>query len=170
MIVPIHLKNSNSIEYVITINKLPTLFFKQKVAIVTNSTVANLHLKGVLKKIKADSLTVVMVPDGEKFKTLNTVVNILDNLFKKELDRKSLLVAFGGGVIGDMTGFVASIYQRGIEFIQIPTTLLSQVDASVGGKTGVNNRFGKNLIGTFYQPKAVYIDIDFLAITPSTGA
>jgi 3-dehydroquinate synthase len=167
MIVPIHLKNSNSIEYVITINKLPTLFFKQKVAIVTNSTVANLHLKGVLKKIKADSLTVVMVPDGEKFKTLNTVVNILDNLFKKELDRKSLLVAFGGGVIGDMTGFVASIYQRGIEFIQIPTTLLSQVDASVGGKTGVNNRFGKNLIGTFYQPKAVYIDIDFLDTLPN---
>ncbi len=90
----------------------------------------------------------------------------LDELFKNKLDRKSLVVAFGGGVVGDISGFCASIYQRGVDFIQIPTTLLAQVDSSVGGKTGVNNRFGKNLIGSFYQPKAVYIDIDFLETLP----
>ena len=83
------------------------------------------------------------------------------------MDRKSLLIAFGGGVIGDMTGFTASLYQRGIDFIQVPTTLLSQVDASVGGKTGVNNKYGKNLIGAFYQPKAVYIDPAFLKTLPA---
>ncbi len=82
------------------------------------------------------------------------------------MDRKSLVVAFGGGVVGDISGFCVSIYQRGVDFIQIPTTLLAQVDSSVGGKTGVNNRFGKNLIGSFYQPKAVYIDIDFLETLP----
>ena len=107
-----------------------------------------------------------MVPDGEEYKILQTVENILNKLFEYKFDRKSLLIAFGGGVIGDMTGFTASLYQRGIDFIQIPTTLLAQVDASVGGKTGVNNKFGKNLIGAFYQPKAVYIDPSFLDTLP----
>lgn len=97
---------------------------------------------------------------------MQTLEQILESCFLAKLDRKSLLVAFGGGVIGDMTGFAASIYQRGIDFIQIPTTLLSQVDASVGGKTGINNRFGKNLIGSFHQPKAVYIDSSFLKTLP----
>jgi len=109
---------------------------------------------------------VVTIPDGEKYKTLETVENILNECFEHKLDRKSLLIAFGGGVIGDMTGFTASLYQRGIDFIQVPTTLLSQVDASVGGKTGVNNKYGKNLIGAFYQPKAVYIDPEFLKTLP----
>jgi 3-dehydroquinate synthase len=167
MTVPIHLENSNSIEYVIRIDKLPNLHFNSKVAIITNPTVAKLHLEKLLSKIKSKDLSIVTIPDGEEYKNLNTIVNILDNLFEKKLDRKSLLIAFGGGVIGDMTGFTASIYQRGIDFIQIPTTLLSQVDASVGGKTGVNNRFGKNLIGTFYQPQAVYIDTDFLKTLPT---
>jgi 3-dehydroquinate synthase len=90
----------------------------------------------------------------------------LDNLFNHKLDRKSMLIALGGGVIGDMTGFIASLYQRGIDFIQIPTTLLAQVDSSVGGKTGVNNKFGKNLIGAFHQPKTVYIDPHFLSTLP----
>ena len=161
MIVPIHLENSATIEYNVTIDRLPRLSFDTKVAIVTNPTVSKLHLDKLLAQIDCKDLSVVTIPDGEKYKNLDTVVDILDELFNKKLDRKSQLIAFGGGVIGDMTGFTASLYQRGISFIQIPTTLLSQVDASVGGKTGVNNRFGKNLIGAFYQPKAVYIDIDF---------
>ena len=108
-------------------------------------------------------LNVVTIPDGEAYKTLETVENILNECFEHKLDRKSLLIAFGGGVIGDMTGFTASLYQRGIDFIQIPTTLLcSGRCISVGGKTGVNNKYGKNLIGAFYQPKAVYIDPAFL--------
>ncbi len=166
MIVPIHLENNTIIEYAVTIDKLPELSFDTKVAIVTNPTVSNLHLNKLLSKIKANDLTIVTIPDGEEYKNLDTIVNILDKLFEKKLDRKSLLIAFGGGVIGDMTGFTASIYQRGINFIQIPTTLLAQVDASVGGKTGVNNRFGKNLLGAFYQPKAVYIDTSFLDTLP----
>jgi 3-dehydroquinate synthase len=109
---------------------------------------------------------VITIPDGEEYKKLETVESILNALFEHKFDRKSLLIAFGGGVIGDMTGFTASLYQRGIDFIQIPTTLLSQVDASVGGKTGVNNKYGKNLIGAFYQPKAVYIDPAFLETLP----
>ncbi|MDO8454041.1 MAG: 3-dehydroquinate synthase, partial [Sulfurimonas sp.] len=91
---------------------------------------------------------------------------ILESLFNHRFNRKSMLIAFGGGVIGDMTGYAASIYQRGIDFIQIPTTLLSQVDASVGGKTGMNNSFGKNLVGAFHQPKSVYIDPYFLTTLP----
>ncbi|NOZ91617.1 MAG: 3-dehydroquinate synthase [Epsilonproteobacteria bacterium] len=167
MIVPIHLENSGAVEYDITIDKLPKLSFDTKVAVVTNPTVSSLHLDKLLEQISATELHVVTVPDGEEYKNLDTVVDILDELFTHKLDRKSILIAFGGGVIGDMTGFTASMYQRGIGFVQIPTTLLSQVDASVGGKTGVNNRFGKNLIGAFYQPKAVYIDTDFLDTLPS---
>jgi 3-dehydroquinate synthase len=97
---------------------------------------------------------------------METVLSILDRLFEVRFDRSSLLIALGGGVIGDMTGFAASLYQRGIGFVQMPTTLLSQVDASVGGKTGVNNRWGKNLVGAFYQPEAVYIDPAFLETLP----
>ncbi|NEW60655.1 3-dehydroquinate synthase [Sulfurovum sp. bin170] len=166
MIIPIQLENSGTVEYAVTIDRLPKLSFDTKVAIVTNPTVSALHLEKLLSQIECKELHVVTVPDGEKYKNLDTVVDILDELFSKKLDRKSQLIAFGGGVIGDMTGFTASLYQRGIGFIQIPTTLLSQVDASVGGKTGVNNRFGKNLIGAFYQPKAVYIDTDFLDTLP----
>jgi len=110
---------------------------------------------------------VIEIPDGEEYKSLETVVSILDRLFEGRFDRRSLLIAFGGGVIGDMTGFAASMYQRGIGFVQIPTTLLSQVDASVGGKTGVNTRWGKNLIGAFYQPEAVWIDPHFLSTLPA---
>jgi len=167
MIVPIKLENSQIREYDIVIDDLPTLTFDTKVAIVTNPTVSKLHLDKLLASIKGVEPLVVEVPDGEEYKTMDTVLSILDRLFENRFDRKSLLIAFGGGVIGDMTGFSASIFQRGIDFIQIPTTLLSQVDASVGGKTGVNNQFGKNLIGSFYQPKAVYIDPNFLNTLPN---
>ncbi len=166
MIIPIRLESNNIREYDVNIDTLPKLYFDTKVVVVTNPTVARFHLDTLLSKIDAKSLDIITIKDGEEYKNLDTIVYILDELFSKQLDRKSLLIAFGGGVIGDMTGFTASIYQRGIDFIQIPTTLLAQVDASVGGKTGVNNRFGKNLIGAFYQPKAVYIDIDFLETLP----
>lgn len=167
MIVPIELAQTQNITYDITIDALPQLTFDTSVVIVTNPTVAGYHLDTLLSKVSATQLHVVTIPDGEEYKTLETVTNILGECFEQKLDRKSLLIAFGGGVIGDMTGFTASLYQRGIDFIQIPTTLLSQVDASVGGKTGVNNKYGKNLIGAFYQPKAVYIDPSFLDTLPA---
>lgn len=166
MIVPIALAHTQTITYDITIDALPQLTFDTNVVVVTNPTVAGYHLDTLLASITATQLNVVTIPDGEAYKTLQTVENILNECFEYKLDRKSLLIAFGGGVIGDMTGFTASLYQRGIDFIQIPTTLLSQVDASVGGKTGVNNKYGKNLIGAFYQPKAVYIDPSFLKTLP----
>jgi 3-dehydroquinate synthase len=166
MIVPIHLENNTAVKYDVVIDSLPELTFNRKVTIVTNTTVSALHLERLKSKIKADELFVVTVEDGEEFKNLNTVETILNQLFEYKLDRKSLLIALGGGVIGDMTGFTASLYQRGIGFVQVPTTLLSQVDASVGGKTGVNNAYGKNLIGAFYQPEAVYIDTEFLKTLP----
>jgi len=166
MTVPIELINNSNICYDINIGTLPYLTFDTSVVVVTNPTVASLHLDTLLSKFSSPTLHVVTVPDGEEYKTLATVEKILNECFEYKLDRKSLLIAFGGGVIGDMTGFTASLYQRGIDFIQIPTTLLSQVDASVGGKTGVNTKYGKNLIGAFYQPKAVYIDPTFLETLP----
>ncbi len=166
MIVPIHLLHANDVQYTVTIDTLPRLEFKNKVAIITNETIAPLHLERVLSCINAPQLNVVTIKDGEEYKNLATVEEILNQLFEYRLDRKSTLIALGGGVIGDMTGFCASLYQRGIDFVQIPTTLLAQVDASVGGKTGVNNAYGKNLIGAFYQPRAVYIDTQFLETLP----
>lgn len=157
---------SSKQNYSVYIDELNTSNFDSKVAIITNETVSKLHLKTLQKKIKAKEQYVVTLKDGEEYKNLETIEYILDELFQNRLDRKSILLAFGGGVVGDMTGFAASIYQRGIKFIQIPTTLLSQVDASVGGKTGVNNKFGKNLIGTFHQPAAVYCESEFLKTLP----
>ncbi len=166
MIVPIEIVQKEKITYNIYIEPLKELEFDNKVAIITNPTVAKYHLQNVLSKIKAPLVEVIEVKDGEEYKNIDTILEILDQLFEKKFDRKSTLIALGGGVIGDMTGFAASIYQRGIDFVQMPTTLLSQVDASVGGKTGVNNKYGKNLIGSFYQPKAVYIDPAFLDTLP----
>ena len=153
--------------YKVVIDSLGVLNFKSKVAIVTNPKVAGLHLNYLLSKINASEVFVITVPDGEQYKNFDSLNHILENCFVSKLDRKSTLIAFGGGVIGDMTGFAASMYQRGIDFVQIPTTLLSQVDASVGGKTGINNKFGKNLIGAFWQPKGVYIDTQFLKTLPA---
>ena len=167
MKVSIKLPEQQSRDYDITIDTLPEITLAGKAAIVTNPKVAGLHLQRVLERVKAAELYVVTVPDGESYKTMETIESILENLFNHRLDRRSTLIAFGGGVIGDMTGFAASIFQRGIDFIQIPTTLLSQVDASVGGKTGINNRFGKNLVGAFHQPRAVYIDTYWLKTLPA---
>ena len=152
--------------YDITIDQFQTLTIDKKVVVVTNPTISKLHLEYLLSKLDIKDLSVVTIPDGEQYKNMETIEDILEHCFEHKLNRSSLLIAFGGGVIGDMTGFAASIYQRGIEFIQIPTTLLSQVDASVGGKTGVNNKFGKNLVGAFHQPQAVYIDPFFLTTLP----
>lgn len=163
MVVNITLPNTS---YDITIEQLSNIKIDTKVVVVTNPTVAKLHLEYLLKHIDAKSISVIEVPDGEQYKTLQTIEDILEHCFIKKLNRSSVLIAFGGGVIGDMTGFAASIYQRGIDFIQVPTTLLSQVDASVGGKTGINNKFGKNLVGAFHQPRHVYIDPYFLATLP----
>jgi len=167
MLVNIPLRQIVDNSYDITIDTLPKLHFDTKVAIVTNDTVSKLHLEYLKSKISAKELIVVTLKDGEKYKNQESIDSILEALFKSRFNRKSLLIAFGGGVIGDMTGFAASIYQRGIDFIQIPTTLLSQVDASVGGKTGMNNKYGKNLVGAFHQPRAVYIDPYFLTTLPS---
>jgi len=166
MQVNIPLKKTVDNSYNITIDTMQAVHFDTKVAIVTNPKVAGLHLGYLLSKVSAKELYIITVPDGEEYKNQDSVNLILESLFNHRFNRKSMLIAFGGGVIGDMTGYVASIYQRGINFVQVPTTLLSQVDASVGGKTGMNNSYGKNLIGAFHQPKAVYIDPYFLTTLP----
>jgi len=166
MQVNIPLKQLVDNSYDIIIDTLPKLYFDTKVAVVTNSTVSELHLEYLLSKVSAKELHVITLKDGEEYKNQESIDEILESLFENRFNRKSMLIAFGGGVIGDMTGFASSIYQRGINFIQIPTTLLSQVDASVGGKTGMNNKYGKNLVGAFHQPKAVYIDPYFLTTLP----
>jgi len=158
--------NLDKKSYIVHIDELKKIELKTKVAVVTNPTVSAFHLKTLLSKIDALECIVITVPDGEEYKNFDTVNYILEECFTNRLDRKSILIALGGGVIGDMTGFVASIYQRGIEFIQVPTTLLAQVDASVGGKTGINNKFGKNLVGAFWQPKTVYCETKFLKTLP----
>ena len=140
-------------------------FFKSKKAvIVTNPTVGKLYYKVVEESLLKEGFEPYRldVPDGEEYKTLTWASKLFDRLIALKADRQTPLIALGGGVIGDLTGFVAAKYLRGVPFIQVPTTLLAQVDSSVGGKTGVNHRKGKNLIGAFYQPKFVYIDIDTL--------
>ena len=139
----------------------------KQVLVVSNETVAPLYMDKMLASLKGLQVEQVVLPDGEKYKTLDILNQIFDCLLAKRFDRGCTLVALGGGVIGDMTGFAAACYQRGVDFIQIPTTLLSQVDSSVGGKTGVNHPMGKNMIGAFYQPNAVLIDIDTLKTLPS---
>jgi 3-dehydroquinate synthase len=166
MVVDINFEDRGDLDYSLFIDELQSLDISGKVAIVTNPKVSGLHLKTLLEKLTVDELYIITIPDGEFYKNQESIDLVLENLFNHKFNRSSTLIAFGGGVIGDMTGFTASLYQRGIDFIQIPTTLLSQVDASVGGKTGVNNKYGKNLIGAFYQPKAVYIDPEFLKTLP----
>jgi 3-dehydroquinate synthase len=137
-----------------------------QVMIVSNTTVAPLYIDKVKNLLTDFKVSEVILPDGEQYKNLDAVNQIFTSLLENRFDRSSTLIALGGGVVGDMTGFAAASYQRGINFIQIPTTLLSQVDSSVGGKTGVNHPLGKNMIGAFYQPKAVIIDVDSLDTLP----
>jgi len=139
-------------------------FRPSKIGVISNKTVFPLYGEALLKSLKEVGLTaeVFLIPDGEEYKDLLWASYLYGELLKARFDRDSLLIAFGGGVVGDITGFVASTYMRGIRYIQVPTTLLAQVDSSVGGKTGVNHPLGKNMIGTFYQPSLVLIDIDTL--------
>ena len=133
-----------------------------QVMIISNETVAPLYLEKVEKLFADFETESVILPDGEQYKNLKELDAVFDALLSKRFDRKCTLVALGGGVIGDMTGFAAACYQRGVNFIQIPTTLLAQVDSSVGGKTGVNHPLGKNMIGAFHQPQCVVIDTNTL--------
>jgi len=146
---------------------LPHLARKQ-VAIVTNTTVAPLYLDTLSKALEEEGVDVVPVilPDGEAYKNSATLNQIYDALLARRCERKTTLIALGGGVIGDLTGFAAATYLRGVPFIQVPTTLLAQVDSSVGGKTGINHPLGKNMIGAFYQPKLVLADTATLNTLP----
>jgi len=139
----------------------PYILGKQ-VLIVTNETIAPLYLDRLKAAITGFELECIILPDGEQYKTLDITTRIFDVLLQKHFNRTATLIALGGGVIGDITGFAAACYQRGINFIQIPTTLLAQVDSSVGGKTGVNHPLGKNMIGAFYQPRCVIADTSTL--------
>ena len=141
---------------------------RKNVAIVTNTTVAPLYLAKLSQALKDAGVSVleIVLPDGEAYKNSETLNLIYDALLKNRCERSTTLIALGGGVIGDLTGFAAATYLRGVPFIQIPTTLLSQVDSSVGGKTGINHPLGKNMIGAFYQPKLVLADIDTLQTLP----
>ncbi len=134
----------------------------RQVLIVTNDTIAPLYLEQARQLFQGFQVETVILPDGEQFKTLEVLNRVFDALLTRRFERRCTLVALGGGVIGDMTGFAAACYQRGVPFIQIPTTLLAQVDSSVGGKTGVNHPLGKNMIGAFHQPQGVLIDTDSL--------
>lgn len=147
---------------------LPLLPQKQ-VAIVTNETVAPLYLDGLVSGLESAGVRChrIVLPDGERFKTWETLNLIFDALLASRCERKTTLIALGGGVVGDMTGFAAAVYQRGAPFIQIPTTLLALVDSSVGGKTAINHPLGKNMIGAFYQPKLVLADLATLDTLPA---
>ncbi len=134
----------------------------QQVMLVSNTTVAPLYLDRLLKSLHGLEVASVILPDGEQYKTLETLNTIYTALLEHRFNRDCTLIALGGGVVGDITGFAAASYQRGVAFLQVPTTLLAQVDSSVGGKTGVNHPLGKNMIGAFHQPGCVVIDTDTL--------
>jgi len=147
---------------------LPRFGFGSRLAVVSNPTVYAIYgrpLRRSLRNAGFEAMKII-IPDGEKYKSLAWTQKIYEKLLRARLDRKSALLALGGGVIGDITGFAASTYMRGIDFVQVPTTLLAQVDSSVGGKTGVNHRLAKNMIGTFWQPRLVWIDVRTLRTLP----
>lgn len=139
-----------------------------RVAIVTNTTVAPLYLDKLTRTLEQHEVSVlpIVLPDGEKYKTAETLNRVYDALLQNRCERKTTLVALGGGVIGDLTGYAAATFLRGVPFIQVPTTLLAQVDSSVGGKTGINHPLGKNMIGAFYQPRVVLADTTTLDTLP----
>ncbi len=138
-----------------------------QVMIITNETIAPLYLDKLVGQFADVQCDTLILPDGEKFKTLETLETTFDALMEKRHSRTTTLIALGGGVVGDMVGFAAACYQRGVDFIQVPTTLLAQVDSSVGGKTAVNHPRGKNMIGAFYQPRLVLIDTLVLETLPA---
>ena len=145
---------------------LDPLIAGQQVAVITNETIAPLYLDAVLGALGQRQVDVYQLPDGESYKNLASFEAVTSFLLERRHNRTTCLIALGGGVVGDLCGFVAATFQRGVDFIQIPTTLLAQVDSSVGGKTAVNHPAGKNMIGAFYQPKAVLADTTVLATLP----
>jgi len=147
-------------------NVLREKILGRRVFVVSNQVVADHYLDSVLHQLEGIDTDVHLMPDGEQFKTLQTLESIIGDLLAKGHNRSTTIVALGGGVVGDTAGYAAASYQRGVPFVQVPTTLLSQVDSSVGGKTAVNHELGKNMIGAFYQPKGVYIDTDTLQTLP----
>ena len=140
----------------------------KRVAVVTDTSVAQYYREPLVHSLTAAGYEplVIELPPGEQQKSLATLSGLYDTLIKERLERRAPLIALGGGVIGDLTGFAAATFQRGVPFVQVPTTLLAQIDASVGGKTAVNHPAGKNLIGAFYQPRLVLIDVDTLKTLP----
>jgi 3-dehydroquinate synthase len=148
------------------VGRLISYIGKCRPVIISNETVAPLYLNTLLDKLSSLSPLHFIIPDGEQYKSLEWFERINAFLLEHNCGRDTCLLALGGGVIGDLTGFVAACYQRGVPFIQLPTTLLSQVDSSVGGKTAVNHPLGKNMIGAFYQPQAVFIDTNTLTTLP----
>ena len=138
----------------------------RQVMVVTNETVGPLYLERVVGALAGFRVETVVLPDGEQYKNLDVLDRIYTALLEARFDRRCTLIALGGGVVGDMTGYAAASYQRGVNFIQVPTTLLSQVDSSVGGKTGVNHALGKNMIGAFHQPQCVIADTSTLNTLP----
>jgi 3-dehydroquinate synthase len=140
----------------------------RQVAVVTNDTVGPLYAERLLATLRQEGLEPILItlPDGEAHKTMAVLGTVFDAMMAHRMERGATVVALGGGVVGDMAGFAAACYQRGVPFVQVPTTLLSQVDSSVGGKTGVNHPLGKNMIGAFYQPQAVFIDMAVLQTLP----
>ncbi|HXY62752.1 MAG TPA: 3-dehydroquinate synthase [Nitrospirota bacterium] len=149
-------------------SRLRDLGLGKKIALITNPTIKKLYGQRLVDSLKKEGFTVLSmeIPDGEQYKNLDWANSIYTALLINEFDRKSALIAFGGGVIGDLGGFVAATFMRGVPFIQVPTTLLAMVDSSIGGKTGVNHPMGKNMIGAFYQPKKVLMDQDVLKSLP----
>lgn len=147
-------------------DQLRSISRSNRVAVVTDETVYALHGAAIDTALSDFQTHIIVRPAGESQKNMEGLQSVLDDLFRAGLDRSDMILAFGGGVIGDLTGFAASIYKRGATFIQVPTTLLADVDSSVGGKTAINTPFGKNLIGAFYQPKLVMIDTDLLHTLP----
>ena len=149
-------------------DNLTSLDLSPKAALVSNPTVYSLYGERVSKSLRQAGfdLVTVTIPDGEEYKNLLWLQHIYDELLRHRLDRASALIALGGGVVGDITGFAASTYMRGISYVQVPTTLLAQVDSSVGGKTGVNHKLGKNMIGAFWQPRLVWVDVETLKTLP----
>lgn len=150
-----------------SLKSLPEFLSQQnysKIIIITDSNVAKFHLENLTNLLEKSGISanIIKAPAGEQTKSFESLEKICEEILQQQIDRKSLIIAFGGGVIGDLSGFVASVLLRGIDFVQIPTTLLSMVDSSIGGKVAINSKFGKNLIGAFYQPQLVICDLNFL--------
>lgn len=137
-----------------------------KILLLSNENIGDIYFEKVLRELNENKIKTFAIPEGEKFKNLETISRIYDFMAKENFSRKSLIISLGGGVVCDMGGFVGATYMRGIDFIQVPTSLLAQVDASIGGKTGIDTAYGKNLVGVFKQPKAVFIDVEFLNTLP----